>query len=499
MEDKTSRLFWFWLGGLALLGGVMVYLMSSVLGLGMNAEAVTYTQAARHFLLAKGMSVFNHAGELAPLDGYPPVFPALLAAAWFIGLSFAEWARLLNSVFFGGSIFLAGSIVYYVRGSRFAALVTAGIFMASVHILKAHGLLVAEPLFIFLVLAGFRGLLVFVNTGSRSALYMAALLAAASVLTSYYGAAFALAGFYWLLRQGRAEGKARDAFLFLLAVSVLPAVWFVRNAVLTGNILGISSGAVPEGVASRLLAVVSAVSGWLLPAKVPVLLHLTVLAVVLALLVIWLKNNCQSFGAEVKRALSLAVIFLVLFFLAALSGIVPGQILFADHMKLVALYAMFALIFGLLVPVACEFKTAYCKVAVGLVVGFFGLACARAVNLALILNKEGDGYSSKATGASKLTETLRSIDDRVPLYSNDPQAVYYFAGRPAIMVPGGAGNGALVSQVMSADFNSRRAVAVIFNQAPGFSVKVWEQSAATLGLVPLLKDKDGVILGLKKK
>lgn len=506
MKEDKAHLFRIRLAALALLGGAVVYWMSGPCGLGVAADSIAYTQAARNILLGNGLMFFDQAGNLSPMGSYPPVFPVILSGAWFLGLSFAEWSRVLNAFLFGGSLLLAGGIVYRVRGSALAAFVTVAAFIASVHILQSHGMLVAEPLLVVAALAWFRLMLLFNETGSRRVFYAAAFGAGLAVLTGYSGLALVLAGVSWLWFKGRPLGRVRDAVLFLIAALILPLVWFVRNAVLAGGVMG-EGAAQDVRLPERLMLALNAFSVWLLPSRVWPGLRWAVLAAALVLVIKLLKSHCGFFTDEVKRAMSLALLFSGIYILLGLSGGVTmhgGMVL--DHQALLPVYAMLALVIGFIFPLTgCPAVVVVpgkpwsaCRTTAAVVLGvFFALGLARTVKLAIIHYKNGSGYSSKAVGSSKLAETLRSLDDRVPLYSNDPSAAYYFAGRPAVRIPeaGMDLEGLPSRQVMADDFSRRRAVAVVFSSAEFHPVREW----TGLGLVPLFKDAAGNIFGTRKK
>ena len=355
----------------------------------------------------------------------------------------------------------------------------------------------AEALFVCILLGWFWLLLLFVDTGRRCTLYGAACCAGFAALTDYSGLAVIMAGGAWLWFKGRADGRVRDALLFLSASLVLPLVWFVRNAVLTGSLMG---GKI-DGIlrfSDRIAIAVNSCSEWLLPSRVPLALRWIVLAAALVLVLKWLKGRCRDFSLEVKRAKLLAIVFGGIYFFSGLSGLIPmygGAAL--DHKALVPVYVILLLGIGFIVP-----KATLCrKTTVVLLSCFLMLALARSMNWAVLSYKNGCGYSSKVLGSSKLAETLRSIDDRVPLYSNDPAAVYYFTGRPAARIPAGGEKkaGILSMKVVMDDFSRRRAVAVVFSAVPFHPAGEWERAAALAGLEPLFKDGAGDIWGVRKK
>ncbi|MEI6437834.1 MAG: hypothetical protein WCO69_03675 [Candidatus Omnitrophota bacterium] len=361
MDKEKDRLFFVWLFGVALLGGVAVLAMTAPYGLGITAGSVASLQAAKNFLLGNGLSSFDQAGLPSPLTTHSPVFPLLLSAAWFLGLSFTEWARFLNTAFFMASIFLAGCIVYRWQGGRFSSLLVSLAFLFCAPLVMSCGILSSGPLFFVLVLLWLWASLVYAGSGGRAALSAAAFCAGLLVLLVFRPA-------------------------FLSSFNGVP-VWF-----------------------------------W-----IPTLV----------ILVIVLN---RPLGYWDTKTISGKVILFVL---------------------------------------VCS----------------FGLAGTLAVRAGVDLYRSGYGYSSKASGASKLAVTLRSLDDRVPVYSNDPAGVYYFTGRPAVKIPEGVAD----RLVMKDDFVKRRAVAVLFTPESFRPGKKWDELAVFAGLEALFKDGAGNILGVRKK
>ncbi|MBF0595540.1 MAG: hypothetical protein HQL22_11330 [Candidatus Omnitrophica bacterium] len=404
------------LGLISILGAVAVYVFTAPFGLGLMSDSIVYLQAAKYLALGQGVSAFNNAAELSPMTSLAPGFPFVLSWAWFLGASFADWARSLNILAAALSIFLSGWLVFYVTRERVAALLMAGLLTVSVPFLQAHGRLSAEPLFILSLLVFVCSLVVFNGTGRLGMFYTAVVSSVALTSFSYLGALVIVGGIGWIWLRARKDGFPQRPALFTMLVLLFPVFLWLRHSLAGGNWRGFF----PAEVLS-----------WLLPVDV------------------------------------LAVMVL---------GICVPRIMAAKDLRRK-------------------------KIFLGLCAGLFIWSLVCSAQLAGAFFTRGYGYTAKDVSSSKIVETLRSVDDRVPLYSNDPQAIYYFSGRPAIRIPGNGEDDRYFPSQGSVlnDFRTRRAAAVIFgvkNFVPG---STWSAIAHSEGFGVLAEDKVARIDGIRKK
>lgn len=499
MNKNNSFSFWLALSCFALLGGGVVYWMSGPFGLGLTTDSICYIQGAKHWLLGQGVSSYNDSAKLTAMGWYPPGYPVVLSAAWYLGFSFFEWARLLNSFFFASTMMMVGALVYYVTGLRWAAFMGVLLLASQVHTLEVHGKLLSEPLFLNLLMLCVCSLVYFVNTNNRVTLYMAALTAGLAAVVRYSGLPLIVAATVWLWFCAKKDNKLQDPLRFAVVASVFPIVLFVRN-----TILGCATqGSVPDFFSQGYLQayyLLQALSEWLLPSSTMESARIVFFGAVLSMLALWVGAYWKSLQRHVRRPAGLLLGFAVLYFFS--SGWVmffTKTNFFLNHRLLTPVYLVVLAAFAVLLPdilrsVRFDKRIFWLCLAVLIAVG-----AARSIQVAMVLRKNGFGYSSKKVSTSKLAETLRSIDDRVPLYSNDIEAVYYFAGRPAVKIPQKAAQAAYSMSAAGADFKDRRGVAIIFDDDLYASSEGWHALRSSLGLQLLFRDSVGCIYGIKKK
>jgi hypothetical protein len=85
------------------------------------------------------------------------------------------------------------------------------------------------------------------------------------------------------------------------------------------------------------------------------------------------------------------------------------------------------------------------------------------------------------------------------VYADDPQAFYFYAGRPAAKIASGAEPCAVPAEQMRRDFMEKNAVAVIFGEKLFTPAPCWSEFSRTAPLTALFRDGSGIILGFRKK
>ncbi|MBF0619141.1 MAG: glycosyltransferase family 39 protein [Candidatus Omnitrophica bacterium] len=498
---KTDKNMFALLGVMAVIGAGLVYWMTGPQGLGLDTDSIFYLQAAKNVALGLGVSAYSKAGNLASLAWYPPGFPVFLSSGWFLGIGFQDWARLCNSIFFGASVFLSGFFVFYVTKSWRPAFVAAGLFLTSVHFLDVHARLLAEPLFLAVLLGFFLALAMFIDTGRRRAFYTAALLAGLSVFVRYGGIVCILAGAAAIIRSKR-EKAFRETVFFLLVSMALPLLLSLRNVLLTDHVFG---GMIGHAAVSfeKVKIGIDTISEWILPASVTFMVRWAVFAGVIMIGGLWWQRRKVMMSSEILRVMGCLAGFMTVYLGSCVVVMFTAHAssLDMDHRILLPVYAAGALLVAIAVHTAESLPASERRILAAVITIFFVMGAARSAHLWSRFHREGYGYTSKVFSSLETVKALRSIEDHVPLYSNDPAAVYYLTGRSAVKIPKvGEGVGYFPAMpVVFKDFRNDRAVAVIFG-ASGFVAHArWENAATAVPLSILMKDPGAVIYGFKRK
>jgi len=191
-----------------------------------NADGVIYMDTARNWLEGKGWVHLDN-GRLVPTVFWPPLFPALLAAASLLtGGDPLKAALLVQGAGLAATYYL---IYRFLKEERIRPLViflTLWIFTGSWVFFLYFGTL-SESVFLPLTAASFYFYRKWQKTGSRRLLLLTGLLAGLLMLTRYAGAGLTAAYAYLILRR---SGKVRDVLSFLLPAIILFLPWYAYTS-----------------------------------------------------------------------------------------------------------------------------------------------------------------------------------------------------------------------------------------------------------------------------
>jgi hypothetical protein len=420
-------------------------------GAGLDADSVTYLDAAqnlvrgRGFTLTPGLTVESDPRSPAPFTHHAPLFPGFLAGLGWLGIDPLVGARWLNALLLGASTILVGLMVRSWTGSgRLAALGTL-LIIGSTDLFRVHAWVLSEPIFLAGVLGGLWWLTLDLERPRGTVLWAAIAAIALAALARYAGlaaiAAGALAiGLWGPMAPARRWGRAA---LFAVASGAPLLAWLVRNRMAHGSLTGkqFVPHAIPEPRAKQGL---DAVSAWLLPEVAPLTVRYAILvAVALAALMAWwyargraedgleprrlarLRVGCRVFGsfAVLYGALVLATVF---FFDAQVP--LDARLLAPLHAIVVLLAMAGVARLSTRVPGSRPLALA----ATGLLAG---VSLTSTALWAIGSRIDEMGYASRLWRESTLVAEVRALRDDVRVFSNVPDALYVLTGRPARLVP----------------------------------------------------------------
>lgn len=176
-----------WVLALPPLAGLAAVLAATAKGLYVSPDAVFYVETARNWAGGRG---FRPPAGLPPVDHFPPLFTALLAATG----SPLGAARVVNALAFAGIVLVVGLVVLWRTRSVPAALAASVLALAARDLLTYSASALSEPLFVLLALGGLAVLALHLERPRPALLAAAAALVAAACLTRYAGVALVVAG-----------------------------------------------------------------------------------------------------------------------------------------------------------------------------------------------------------------------------------------------------------------------------------------------------------------
>jgi hypothetical protein len=317
------------------------------------------------------------------------------------------------------------------------------------------------PIILGCVLSFFIALSRYEENGGKGMFYAAACTAALAGLMKPLEFAFVLTAWevFFSAKGDAGKGKGFRALLFLLIATGFSVIWHARNIVLGTPVL---SGQ-PFSL-QRLYGCLDTASIYLLPSMIPDIIRWGVMGLAITGGIVLLRGRKKAAGDSLTPVAGLPVAFLfmgssLLLYLFIMPLIV--QPVGSCHSVLSP-----ALALGLVILACLVVRTDLEKVIVVVVILFALGSFARSVNLAVSFFRDGRGYSSKAWTESKVLKELRAVDERVMVYTNAPEAVYYLIGRPSMRIPLKSEDDGFFPSVSTASrmFDKRTAVGVIFNE-----------------------------------
>ncbi len=431
------------------LAGVLVMLVATRFGVGINPDSVTYLDAARNLLTGTGFNYWPGVGhELKPLTHYPPLYSSILALLGWCGLEVTSAARWLNALLFGANIFLVGLTVRrHASHSFWLPMLAALLTLTAPDILNYHSLAVTEPLFICLALIGLLCLTIYLENWRRLFLIVASIAMGLSVLCRYVGVVSLVTGVAVLVLSSdqRFRRRLRDALTFALIAAAPIALWALRNRLTSGGSTDRQltfSPLKPRQIVSGL----STIASWLLLGKVRYdlrvvgfLIQLAALAAIPAYLLKQSRQVSPQHPRGVPRLAIVNTIFIIsnVFFLIFAAMFIDADTVF-DSRSLLPVHIML-----LIVVLSLAFQL-YCRslpsltrsIAFVLVpllfVGAYGI---RGIDWLRSARADGQGYTSRAWKESPAIARLTNLPAGTPIYSNGYDAIYWLTGRRALVIP----------------------------------------------------------------
>ena len=205
-------------------------------GVALFWDSIYYISVARHFLQGEGFVTLL--GN--PYTSWPPLYPALLAAASFFIFDPHDVAGPVNAVIFGLTVFVTGRYLRERLGSDILALWSCFAIMLSIPLAWMAAWALSEPLFILLATLSLIQIDIFLNTQKRSAIIWAAIFTAMACLTRYMGVTLIFTiSLLIVLQRNRAMTEKLKRLIEYSFISIIPVgLWTLNNFLLSGNLTG---------------------------------------------------------------------------------------------------------------------------------------------------------------------------------------------------------------------------------------------------------------------
>ncbi len=460
--------------GILFLGGISILALfwASPNGIAWNMDTARYLDGAEHLLRGEGyvtrfqnfinpISVRDFIREIQSPAGlslnrdvnFPPAYSYWLAALRWSGLTPAQAVNWSVILLFGMNGILFGWILKKILNDSPLG-VWGGVFcfLVSESMLQIHTVASSEPLFIFLEMAGFLGLAVFIERPRWGTLTVGSLALGVVFLTRYLGIAVILAGIMglWIGAPLDRRRKVRVC-LYSAAISLLPMGIFVLQQI--GETGRATSHDPAFGLAHlrSIIPLIETMSSWIFPhlyriAAYPILrtvaiplamIVLSSLAVFAARSIVceFIKNR-QSIrtgcGAELRLFFGLFIPLYLLIVLPSVWFIDPET---AFDIRLLSPIFVSFLVLALsalarmigLKPVWS--RKIWIRGGVSLYLLCWGVSGILWVAAYQTRGREYNNLEWRRTEIRKPMLDLLREDERLPILTNDDGAIYFFTRR----------------------------------------------------------------------
>lgn len=448
--DKKNKL-WLALSLLLSCLGIALILHYTRLIPGVGGDSVQYVMGAESLLEGKGYARLSGGGEIRPITGFPPLYSLVLAGIGWMSVDPFEGARLLNAALFGGSIFLTGLLIFRHTASLVASLIGSALVLTSLSLVSIHGMVMTEPLFIFLMLLAIYNLVRYLDTQRLHFLVISGLMVSLSTMTRYIGLSLFGAGVLSILLLSRTHWKRRlmDCVVFG-GLTVVPLYfWFRRNAIVSGT--AVNRELIYHPMQAKLLRVFLAeILSWFAPrilALPRTLRNLLVVVTTLPWLVIFYFHEVRNFFRKMSetRKAFWTLPWVLAFYVGGYTAILIVNSTLLDAGTTMSAPSRY--LTPVFVVVVMVFVIAIHRLVEGWRKGIVPRMLAVTIGVALIiiyalqvieLVREPfsvGGYFEYKLKRMEAVREFEALDLEAPIISNNPEMIYVMSNRTAYMWP----------------------------------------------------------------
>ena len=437
---------------LLVLAGPVLVLACTRHGVAIGGDGVVYVAAARNLLHGDGLSWIGPGHDVRPLVIFGPLFPFLLSLLARLGLDPLVGARWVNAALDGINILLFLLTLLWATRQVWIPLMGGVIAVLSPELLALHAGAISEPLFLALLLASLVLLTSYLERGTRWRLVAAAVAMGLAYLTRYAGLMFAAASLVALVLPGRGSWRTRllAAGIYALLFGSFAGAWMLRNHLVLGTATSRSLSLLPPSL-SLFVSVGDIVTYWFLPERLPLGLRLGAFLVVGVFLVtarIRIRGGSAATAPTDeagRRRESLFCGVLVLAIVVYLGGLIASRALVVPRISidgriLAPVNLLILLLVLTMVSGIGQAGRTRSRLTSVVVAGTFLFAISNASRGAirtLVLEADGQGFSSRAWQSSPLVNALRLLPLETPIFTNEVEALYLLADRFAYRLPTG--------------------------------------------------------------
>ncbi|HEY2721690.1 MAG TPA: hypothetical protein VGI82_08195 [Chitinophagaceae bacterium] len=207
-------------------------------GIGISPDSVVYSTTAEHLATNGRLTDFTQ----QPVINFPAFYPLMLSAIMKLtSLNPLVFAPYLNALLFAFLIYIAGNIMeHFNRRSRWYKIAILSCIVMSPALLEDYSMLWSETIFILLLLLFMIAMHRYFQTHALRSLIIAAIIAAIACVTRYAGITVIATGGIVLLTNTKLQWRRKfiHILLFSLISFSLLVINLTRNYLVSGTLTG---------------------------------------------------------------------------------------------------------------------------------------------------------------------------------------------------------------------------------------------------------------------
>ncbi|HOJ09885.1 MAG TPA: hypothetical protein PK733_04750 [Clostridiales bacterium] len=420
---------------LSVCGFLIISYSISKYGPGISHDSIAYIYAAESFLSGRGLIYFAYD---TPLIQWPPLFPLILAGLKSTGADVIVAAGFFNSLVFTLIILISG--LWLLKCTEDGIIAVAGSFamLASIPLYYVSRFIWSEPLFILLTLLFLINLDCYIRTSSPKYMAGASICTALACLTRYVGITLIISGIIILLFQKK---KILNRFIEIVIygfISALPtSIWVARNYMLTGTLTGgrpPSENTISEN-AGTLFKIIAA---WFVPAGSENMAYSILGIFIFIASIIAIRNHSDQKSNRLAILLIFPVIYIAYLLLSAsivAFDSINNRLLVPTYIPLVLLQ-FFSIAYIVKTDKGKKNKIITVLVFVIIFISWIIYPISEISTDAAYAYENGAGIlASKWWAQSPLIAYVKELPQNSAIYTNCPDAVYFYTGRKSMYTP----------------------------------------------------------------
>lgn len=416
-------------------------------GISLWEDSYDYITAAINLVDFGQYGRLDGLGNFKALTHFPPLYSFLLAIPYSLSIDILLGAKWINCLFFGVNIFLIGLTVYTVSRSAGWAVFATILAGISESLINTHLWALSEPVYFTWTLLALLSMSSYLSSKKNNSfwLYLSALLTSLAILTRYAGVTLLFTTLISLLITSNRKWlqKLRSSIIFLIFATFPNLIFLLRNFIVSSTLTDDPGFSWHPPLLSQWQQLSKMILNWLLPdvviENISGSLSLGFTALIFICLVtfsILILKKGYVLHNRSQLLLTLHILHLILYVGVFLATVfVWRRITPADRRLISPIYLSVIII----IPsyLGSVWKSLNNRMRTSLLIitsFFFTVQVLRYRNIFIYTPEETYGLSASKWESSDTLAYLRSLDNEL-IYSNEIQAIYFYANHNAIFIP----------------------------------------------------------------